>query len=146
VQNSRGNPTTSITLVVVGLAVPEGLPLAATLALAFATKRMTAENLLVQILSSCESMANASVVCTDKTGTLTQNVMSVVAGLIGIHTKFVRNLKDKKGTERGYGLLSGSTGSLDFVMCSNFISGTLYFMYLEPIYLLEFSQTSCVPF
>jgi Ca2+-transporting ATPase len=84
----------SVTLVVV--AVPEGLPLAVTLALAFATKRMTAENLLVRILGSCETMANASVVCTDKTGTLTQNVMSVVAGSIGIHAKFVRNLKENK--------------------------------------------------
>ena len=57
---------------------------------------MTAENLLVRILGSCETMANASVVCTDKTGTLTQNAMSVVAGSIGIHAKFVRNLKDNK--------------------------------------------------
>ena len=57
---------------------------------------MTAENLLVRILGSCETMANASVVCTDKTGTLTQNLMSVVAGSIGIHAKFVRNLKENK--------------------------------------------------
>ena len=84
----------SVTLVVV--AVPEGLPLAVTLALAFATKRMTAEKLLVRILGSCLTMANASVVCTDKTGTLTQNVMSIVAGSIGIHAKFIRNLKDNK--------------------------------------------------
>ncbi|CAL1717041.1 unnamed protein product [Somion occarium] len=82
----------SVTLVVV--AVPEGLPLAVTLALAFATKRMTGENLLVRVLSSCETMANASVVCTDKTGTLTQNVMSVVAGSIGINCKFVHHLKE----------------------------------------------------
>lgn len=84
----------SVTLVVV--AVPEGLPLAVTLALAFATKRMTAENLLVRILGSCETMANASVICTDKTGTLTQNVMSVVSGSVGIHGKFVRNLRENK--------------------------------------------------
>ena len=57
---------------------------------------MTAEKLLVRILGSCETMANASVVCTDKTGTLTQNVMTVVAGSIGIHGKFVRNLKDNR--------------------------------------------------
>jgi len=82
----------SVTLVVV--AVPEGLPLAVTLALAFATKRMTAENLLVRVLGSCETMANASVVCTDKTGTLTTNVMSVVAGSVGVHCKFVRQLED----------------------------------------------------
>ncbi|KAJ7475762.1 calcium-transporting ATPase [Mycena latifolia] len=82
----------SVTLIVV--AVPEGLPLAVTLALAFATKRMTYEKLLVRILGSCETMANASVVCTDKTGTLTQNSMTVVAGSVGIHAKFVRRLEE----------------------------------------------------
>jgi len=80
----------SITVVVV--AVPEGLPLAVTLALAFATKRMTKQNLLVRVLGSCETMANATVICTDKTGTLTQNVMSVVAGSLGVKGKFVHNL------------------------------------------------------
>ncbi|KLT44250.1 calcium-translocating P-type ATPase [Cutaneotrichosporon oleaginosum] len=84
----------SITLVVV--AVPEGLPLAVTLALAFATKRMTSQNLLVRVLGSCETMGHATVICTDKTGTLTQNVMSVVAGSLGVHGKFVRNIKDNQ--------------------------------------------------
>ncbi|KAH9902643.1 calcium-translocating P-type ATPase [Cubamyces lactineus] len=84
----------SVTLIVV--AVPEGLPLAVTLALAFATKRMTKENLLVRVLGSCETMANASVICTDKTGTLTQNAMTVVAGSIGIHCKFVHRLEDNQ--------------------------------------------------
>lgn len=84
----------SVTLVVV--AVPEGLPLAVTLALAFATKRMTKENLLVRVLGSCETMANSSVICTDKTGTLTRNVMSVVAGSVGINAKFVRKLEDNQ--------------------------------------------------
>ncbi|EXJ65792.1 Ca2+-transporting ATPase [Cladophialophora psammophila CBS 110553] len=72
---------TSITIIVV--AVPEGLPLAVTLALAFATKRMTKDNNLVRHLQSCETMGNATVICSDKTGTLTQNVMTVVAGTIG---------------------------------------------------------------
>ena len=67
--------------------------MAVTLALAFATKRMTKENLLVRVLGSCETMANATVVCTDKTGTLTQNVMAVVAGSVGIHAKFVHKLE-----------------------------------------------------
>jgi P-type Ca2+ transporter type 2C len=70
-----------------------GLPLAVTLALAFATKQMTKENLLVRVLGSCETMANASVICTDKTGTLTQNEITVIAGSIGIHAKFVQKLK-----------------------------------------------------
>ena len=67
--------------------VSPGLPLAVTLALAFATKRMTHENLLVRVLGSCETMANATVVCTDKTGTLTQNIMSVVVGSVGINAQ-----------------------------------------------------------
>ncbi|KAJ7592813.1 Ca-transporting ATPase [Mycena floridula] len=84
----------SVTLIVV--AVPEGLPLAVTLALAFATKRMTYDKLLVRVLGSCEIMANASVVCTNKTGALTQNVMTVVAGSVGIHAKFVRKLDENQ--------------------------------------------------
>ncbi|EEY19509.1 calcium-transporting ATPase [Verticillium alfalfae VaMs.102] len=72
---------TSITIVVV--AVPEGLPLAVTLSLAYATKRMTKENNLVRHLQSCETMGNATVICSDKTGTLTENVMTVVAGSLG---------------------------------------------------------------
>lgn len=71
----------SITIIVV--AVPEGLPLAVTLSLAFATKKMTKENNLVRHLQSCETMGNATVVCTDKTGTLTENVMTVVGGSLG---------------------------------------------------------------
>jgi len=101
----------SVTLVVV--AVPEGesrfvvealpslipnigLPLTVTLALALATKCMTKENLLVRILGSCETMANVSVICTNKTGTLTQNTMSIVAGSVGVHAKFVRRLEQNQ--------------------------------------------------
>ncbi|KAG2359932.1 hypothetical protein BDR07DRAFT_1182322, partial [Suillus spraguei] len=52
-----------------------GLTLTVTLALAFSTKRMTAENLLVPVLGSCETMGNSFVICIDKTGTLTCNVL-----------------------------------------------------------------------
>ncbi|GAA5824988.1 hypothetical protein JCM11251_006053 [Rhodosporidiobolus azoricus] len=82
----------SVTVVVV--AVPEGLPLAVTLALAFATRRMTKQNLLVRVLGACETMANATVVCSDKTGTLTTNQMTVVAGSLGVHLKFVKGLEE----------------------------------------------------
>jgi len=71
----------SVTVIVV--AVPEGLPLAVTLALAFATTRMVKLNNLVRILKSCETMGNATTVCSDKTGTLTTNVMTVVTGTFG---------------------------------------------------------------
>ncbi|KAI1171977.1 calcium-translocating P-type ATPase [Nemania sp. FL0916] len=68
----------AVTIIVV--AVPEGLPLAVTLALAFATKRLLKENNLVRVLRACETMGNATAICSDKTGTLTTNRMTVVAG------------------------------------------------------------------
>ncbi|KAF2171282.1 hypothetical protein M409DRAFT_18397 [Zasmidium cellare ATCC 36951] len=77
---------TAVTIVVV--AVPEGLPLAVTLSLAYATKRMLSDNNLVRVLRSCETMGNATSVCSDKTGTLTQNVMTVVAGSVGTSNRF----------------------------------------------------------
>ena len=55
---------------------------------------MTRANLLVRVLGSCETMANSTVVCTDKTGTLTQNAMTVVAGSVGVHGKFVRQIDE----------------------------------------------------
>ena len=50
----------------------------------------------MRVLGSCETMANASVICTDKTGTLTQNEMTVVAGSVGVHAKFVRRLEENR--------------------------------------------------
>lgn len=76
----------AVTIVVV--AVPEGLPLAVTLALAFATTRMLKDNNLVRLLRACETMGNATTVCSDKTGTLTENKMSTVAGIIGTSNRF----------------------------------------------------------
>jgi Ca2+-transporting ATPase len=76
----------AVTIVVV--AVPEGLPLAVTLALAFATTRMLRDNNLVRLLRACETMGNATTICSDKTGTLTQNQMKVVAGALGAAFRF----------------------------------------------------------
>ncbi|WBW72681.1 calcium transporting P-type ATPase P2 type, Pmc1 [Schizosaccharomyces osmophilus] len=76
----------SVTLLVV--AVPEGLPLAVTLALAFATNRMQRDNNLVRHLQACETMGTATNICSDKTGTLTQNRMTVVAGGYGTDLVF----------------------------------------------------------
>lgn len=75
-----------VTIIVV--AVPEGLPLAVTLALAFATTRMLKDNNLVRHLKACEVMGNATTICSDKTGTLTQNKMQVVAGTISTSHRF----------------------------------------------------------
>lgn len=71
------------TVTIVVVAVPEGLPLAVTLALAYAMIRMQKDNNLVRIMAACETMAGATVICSDKTGTLTQNKMSVVKGALG---------------------------------------------------------------
>ncbi len=77
-------------MTVVVVAVPEGLPLAVTLALAFATTRMLKDNNLVRVLRACETMGNATTVCSDKTGTLTMNKMSLVAATIGSNVQFGR--------------------------------------------------------
>ncbi|KAK3068435.1 plasma membrane calcium [Teratosphaeriaceae sp. CCFEE 6253] len=93
---------TAVTIIVV--AVPEGLPLAVTLALAYATKRMLKDRNLVRVLRSCETMGNATTVCSDKTGTLTQNVMTVVAGSVGTSNRFSsRAGQDQADAEGGVG-------------------------------------------
>jgi Ca2+-transporting ATPase len=77
-----------VTVTIIVVAVPEGLPLAVTLALAFATTRMLKDNNLVRHLRACEVMGNATAICSDKTGTLTQNKMTVVAGTVGTSSRF----------------------------------------------------------
>ncbi|KAJ5367251.1 ATPase P-type K/Mg/Cd/Cu/Zn/Na/Ca/Na/H-transporter [Penicillium brevicompactum] len=72
-----------LALTVVVIAVPEGLPLAVTLALSFATTRMMRDNNLVRQLRACETMGQATDICSDKTGTLTQNEMTVVSCFFG---------------------------------------------------------------
>ncbi|CAB5371902.1 unnamed protein product [Rhizophagus irregularis] len=66
------------------------LPLAVTLALAYATTRMLKDNNLVRVLSACETMGNATTICSDKTGTLTQNKMTVVTGIL-VYLPFVKD-------------------------------------------------------
>ena len=65
----------AVTLIV--MAVPEGLPMAITLALALNMRRMLKSNILVRTLNACETMGAVNIICTDKTGTLTQNRMQV---------------------------------------------------------------------
>jgi Ca2+-transporting ATPase len=104
-----------VTVTIIVVAVPEGLPLAVTLALAFATTRMMKENNLVRFLRACETMGNATTVCSDKTGTLTQNKMSIVAGSVGTAVGFGNKLPRNKQEDR--------SNAFDNSSPSRFVSG-----------------------
>lgn len=72
-----------IGVTVLVVAVPEGLPLAVTISLAYSVKKMMKDNNLVRHLDACETMGNATAICSDKTGTLTMNRMTVVQAYVG---------------------------------------------------------------
>ncbi|KAM3872456.1 plasma membrane calcium-transporting ATPase 3b isoform 1-T1 [Diretmus argenteus] len=79
-----------IGVTVLVVAVPEGLPLAVTISLAYSVKKMMKDNNLVRHLDACETMGNATAICSDKTGTLTTNRMTVVQTFIGdVHHRVV---------------------------------------------------------
>ncbi|XP_024049380.2 plasma membrane calcium-transporting ATPase 2 isoform X5 [Terrapene carolina triunguis] len=81
-----------IGVTVLVVAVPEGLPLAVTISLAYSVKKMMKDNNLVRHLDACETMGNATAICSDKTGTLTTNRMTVVQAYVGdAHYKEIPN-------------------------------------------------------
>lgn len=83
-----------IGVTVLVVAVPEGLPLAVTLSLAYSVRKMMHDNNLVRHLDACETMGNATAICSDKTGTLTTNRMTVVQSYIGgVHYKSIPNFQ-----------------------------------------------------
>ena len=100
----------AVTLIVV--AVPEGLPMAVTLSLAYSMRRMLKTNNLVRKMHACETMGATTVICTDKTGTLTQNQMKIY------QTNFYSLVDQKLGNEEvsvliKEGIAVNSTASLD---------------------------------
>uniref|UniRef100_A0A7N0USN7 Calcium-transporting ATPase n=1 Tax=Kalanchoe fedtschenkoi TaxID=63787 RepID=A0A7N0USN7_KALFE len=89
----------AIAVTIIVVAVPEGLPLAVTLSLAFAMKKLMNDKALVRHLSACETMGSAGCICTDKTGTLTTNHMVVTKLWMCEETKMVDNAnKDFKSS------------------------------------------------
>ena len=100
----------AVTLVVV--AVPEGLPMAVTLSLAYSMTRMMKTNNLVRKMHACETMGATTVICTDKTGTLTQNQMQVHdTNFYGLSAQTLGNNKGSLLIEEGIAV--NSTASLD---------------------------------
>lgn len=101
----------AVTLVVV--AVPEGLPMAVTLSLAYSMTRMMKTNNLVRKMHACETMGATTVICTDKTGTLTQNQMQVHdTNFYGLSAQTLGNDKESLLIEEGIAV--NSTASLDY--------------------------------
>ena len=94
----------SVTIVVV--AIPEGLPLAVTIALAYSTKKMYDEKCLIRVLAACETMGNATNICSDKTGTLTENRMTVVEGWFGDKVHSQEDFKNTKMTDKVVDIIS----------------------------------------
>lgn len=100
----------AVTLIV--MSVPEGLPMAVTLSLAYSMRRMLKANNLVRKMHACETMGAATIICTDKTGTLTQNRMTVA-------DTFFNAVKDGKPADNDEGMMLqenisvNSTASLD---------------------------------
>ncbi|KAJ8638305.1 hypothetical protein MRB53_012572 [Persea americana] len=84
----------AVAATIVVVAVPEGLPLAVTLSLTFAVKKMMNDRALVRHLAACETMGSATIICSDKTGTLTTNHMTVVKAIICGNIKEVSKSKD----------------------------------------------------
>lgn len=101
----------AVTLVVV--AVPEGLPMAVTLSLAYSMRRMLRTNNLVRKMHACETMGATTVICTDKTGTLTQNRMQVYkADFYGLPSDPGDSALSGGIVEEG--IAANSTAQLDF--------------------------------
>lgn len=99
----------AVTLVVV--AVPEGLPMAVTLSLAYSMRRMLLTNNLVRKMHACETMGAVTVICTDKTGTLTKNQMTVEEALF---YGFSGDMHSEYGTLIAESIACNATAEVDF--------------------------------
>jgi Ca2+-transporting ATPase len=108
-----------VTIVVV--AIPEGLPLAVTIALAYSTKKMYQDQCFIRVLAACETMGNATNICSDKTGTLTENRMTVVEGW------FANNISNQDN----FAQLSLSELAKSFITEQVAINRTAYLIYKD---------------
>jgi Ca2+-transporting ATPase len=123
--------TVMIAVTVIVVAVPEGLPMSVTLSLALSMKRMLSTNNLVRKMHACETMGATTVICTDKTGTLTQNQRKVVAPPVpptrGESVRSFIPVPSLNGDEKSLlvaeGIAVNSTAHLNFAKLSPLVGG-----------------------
>ena len=142
-----------IAVSIIVVAVPEGLPLAVTIALAYSVGKMKDENNLVRYLQACETMGGADNICSDKTGTLTKNIMAVKK--IFINEKTVDEIKKGCVSEDSAWLLAvssalNSNANPEFIfnedksiLRSNQIGNKTECALLEMAYNLGFDYKKC---
>ena len=107
-------------VIIIVVAVPEGLPMSVTVSLALAMRKMTRANSLVRQLVACETIGSATIICSDKTGTLTQNKMQVDRLSFDGHT-FDRN---KTEWPKSKGMLYGEDPPIEMVAFNSAINST----------------------
>jgi len=106
--------TIMIGVTIIVVAVPEGLPMSVTLSLALSMKRMLSTNNLVRKMHACETMGATTVICTDKTGTLTQNQMKVNYDSFNFNDSIGKNHNNHSSDIIYEGIAANSTAYLDF--------------------------------
>lgn len=109
----------AVTIIVV--AIPEGLPLAVTISLAYSTKKMYEDQNFIRVLAACETMGNATNLCSDKTGTLTENRMTVVEAF----------LANKKYGESEFERCDAKESVKDIIAENCCLNRTAYLIYVD---------------
>ena len=125
---SKLSDITIIGITIIVVSVPEGLPLAVTLALAYSVGKMKDEHNLVRQLESCETMGGANNICSDKTGTLTKNEMTVTA--IYCEEKVFTDVKNWASIFNGRDSISGL---IKQKLCENVCVNSTAFIICDPI-------------
>jgi Ca2+-transporting ATPase len=109
-------------VIVIVVAVPEGLPMSVTVSLALAMRKMTRSNALVRQLVATETIGSATVVCTDKTGTLTQNKMRVVR--VGVGGRVIEQGDRAFAPTRAKGVRAAVTSPTDWIAVNAAVNST----------------------